>query len=106
MTDDNNPSLKRFCLVLEKVLRHGIKGTPMSRVIKWLTSSQDHTTLFAKKDYWNYCSTLSGVYPSAADCLKNVSELQHVKSVLGRGRAFVYYALMVFSATEKLQVLT
>ena len=101
--DDNSPQLERFCLVLEKILRHGLKGT-LRKPKHSLISSLDKSTIFGKKDYWNVLEVLPKFHPAAADSVRNVSDLSQVKTVLGRGRAWIRFALIEKNLEEYLRV--
>jgi len=66
--------------------------------------SLDKSTIFGKKDYWNVLEVLPKFHPAAADSVRNVSDLSQVKTVLGRGRAWIRFALIEKNLEEYLRV--
>jgi hypothetical protein len=54
----------------------------------------DHSTFFSKKDFWEYITNLHRLLPLARNGLKSVSGLPRAATSLGRGRAWLRYALV------------
>ncbi|XP_064458494.1 RUN and FYVE domain-containing protein 2-like [Ornithodoros turicata] len=80
MLDSDHPPLQHFFILLEHVLRHGLKPK------KGL--------LGPKKELWNVLEAVEKYVPEAADITASVRDLPTVKSQLGRARAWLRLALM------------
>ncbi|XP_037558977.1 RUN and FYVE domain-containing protein 2-like isoform X1 [Dermacentor silvarum] len=80
MLDSDHPPLQHFFILLEHVLRHGLK--PKKGI------------LGPKKELWNVLEAVEKFVPEAADITTSVRDLPTVKSQLGRARAWLRLALM------------
>ncbi|ELT99824.1 hypothetical protein CAPTEDRAFT_101998, partial [Capitella teleta] len=91
ITDDSQV-LQRLCAKLELLLRSGLK--PKVGI------------LGRKKDYWDYyCDCLSS-NKSLNDGIKFVKSLNELKTSLGRGRAFIRFALVHQRLADTIQQCT
>lgn len=80
MLDSDHVPLQHFFILLEHVMRHGLKPK------KGL--------LGPKKELWNVLESVEKFMPEAADITSSVRELPTVKTHLGRARAWLRLALM------------
>ncbi|CAN7993402.1 unnamed protein product [Ixodes hexagonus] len=80
MLDSDHAPLQHFFILLEHVLRHGLK--PKKGI------------LGPKKELWNVLEAIEKFVPEAADITASVRDLPTVKSQLGRARAWLRLALM------------
>ncbi|XP_074652846.1 uncharacterized protein LOC141907172 [Tubulanus polymorphus] len=87
--NDDSQTLQRFCAKLEFLLQ---------------SEQKVHTTfLGARKDYWNYfCDCLQNA-KGLNDGIKFVKSINELKTSLGRGRAFIRFALMHHRLADTLQ---
>ncbi|ELU06548.1 hypothetical protein CAPTEDRAFT_90707 [Capitella teleta] len=80
MLDDDHLPLQQFFVVLEHVLRHGIK--PKKGILR------------DRREFWAVLEQVERFVPEASDITTSVKEMPNVKSPLGRGRAWLRLALM------------
>ena len=99
--------LDKFCLVLETVLLHGLKGIHPKHLCRVILtcSKRDKSTLFSKTSYWNFIQELSRDCAEARNALSSVSQLPQVKTVIGKGRAWLRMALMERKLADYLRIL-
>lgn len=88
--DDSTGQVDTLCLTMEKILRHGLK---------------DKSNFFTKKDYFNFVEQLAR-HEWARNAVQSVAQLSHVKTLQGRGRAWVCFALVEKKLEEYLRALT
>jgi hypothetical protein len=80
--EDNSSELINLCLTLEKIFRHGLKGTNAISLGGATDSSSDTGRyFFGRKDYWNFIETLARFYEPARNSIQSVSQLSHVQTV-------------------------
>uniref|UniRef100_A0A8D9B2J1 Protein RUFY3 n=1 Tax=Cacopsylla melanoneura TaxID=428564 RepID=A0A8D9B2J1_9HEMI len=91
MLDSDHMPLQHFFIVLEHVLRHGLKPK------KGL--------LGPKKELWDILQLVEKLNPEAADITASVRDLPTVKTHMGRARAWLRLALMQKKLADYLQVL-
>lgn len=80
MLDDDNTALQQFFLVLEHILRHGLK--------------YKKGIMRDRKECWGVLESLEMFSAEAKDITLSVRELPNVKTDLGRARAWLRLALM------------
>ncbi|XP_005092555.1 RUN and FYVE domain-containing protein 2 isoform X2 [Aplysia californica] len=86
MLDDDYIPLQQFFIVLEHVLRHGLKPK------KGILSS--------KKEFWWVLETVEKIAPEAAEITTSVREMPNIRTPLGRARAWLRLALMQKSLAD------
>ncbi|ESO02721.1 hypothetical protein HELRODRAFT_65557 [Helobdella robusta] len=91
MLDDNNTALQQFFLVLEHILRHGLK--PKKGLMR------------EKRDLWEVLERIEKFCNEAKDITWSVRELPSVKTPLGRARAWLRLALMQKKLADYFKVL-
>lgn len=91
MLDDNNTALQQFFLVLEHILRHGLKSKK--------------GILRERRDFWEVLERVEKYSNDAKDITTSVRELPNVKSPLGRARAWLRLALMQKKMADYFKVL-
>lgn len=92
MLDSEYVSLNHFFILLEHVMRHGLKSKK--------------GILGSKKELWNLLETVEKYIPEASDITSSVRELPTVKTHLGRARAWLRLALMQKSLADFFRFLT
>ncbi|KAJ8318467.1 hypothetical protein KUTeg_003558 [Tegillarca granosa] len=80
MLDDDHVPLQQFFVVLEHVLRHGLKPK------KGIFSD--------KRDFWCVLESIEKLAPEAGEITASVRELPHIKTALGKARAWLRLAVM------------
>ncbi|KAK2160755.1 hypothetical protein LSH36_127g08020 [Paralvinella palmiformis] len=80
MLDDDNVPLQQFFVVLEHVLRHGIK--PKKGILR------------DKREFWAVLEQVEKYIADAVDITTSVREMPNIKTPLGRSRAWLRLALM------------
>lgn len=80
MLDDTHTPLQQFFLIIEHIFRHGIK--PKKGILR------------DKRDFWEVLEQVEKFTHEAKDITTSVREMPHVKSPLGRARAWIRLALM------------
>ena len=115
--NDDVPQLDRFCVVMENVFRHGLRGKlgdaepeasgramateRVERCCRGLRGlAAKRTMLGRKRDYWDLIENLERLVPSAHNILLNVRSIPDIKTSAGRGRAFIRYAPQPRSRTS------
>lgn len=91
MLDDDHVPLQQFFVVLEHVLRHGLK--PKKGILR------------DKRDFWIVLESVEKLLPEAAEITTSVREMNHIKTPLGRARAWLRLALMQKSLADYFKVL-
>ncbi|XP_044730878.1 RUN and FYVE domain-containing protein 2 isoform X2 [Chrysoperla carnea] len=91
MLDSDHMPLQHFFIVLEHVLRHGLKPK------KGL--------LGPKKELWDILQTVEKFAPEAQDITTSVRDLPTVRTHMGRARAWLRLALMQKKLADYLKVL-
>jgi RUN and FYVE domain-containing protein 1/2 len=91
MLDSDHLPLQHFFIVLEHVLRHGLKPK------KGL--------LGPKKELWDLMQSVEKYCPESSDITASVRDLPTVKTHIGRGRAWLRLALMQKKLADYLQAL-
>ncbi|CAH1129107.1 unnamed protein product [Ceutorhynchus assimilis] len=91
MLDSDHMPLQHFFIVLEHVLRHGLKPK------KGL--------LGPKKELWDILQTVEKYTPEAQDITASVRDLPTVRTHMGRARAWLRLALMQKKLADYLKVL-
>ncbi|CAG5132021.1 unnamed protein product, partial [Candidula unifasciata] len=86
MLDDDYIPLQQFFIVLEHVLRHGLKPK------KGILSS--------KKEFWWVLESIEKLAPEAAEITISVREMPNIRTPLGRARAWLRLALMQKSLSD------
>lgn len=100
--DDTCPSLEEFTLNLESVLRHGIREKPEKKpaYTSWTANS--------RVSFFHYLEAIERLAPSqsgASAFMNDLRNLQKVKSLDGKGRAWIRKALNEKKLEEFLQIL-
>ncbi|XP_029638553.2 RUN and FYVE domain-containing protein 2 isoform X4 [Octopus sinensis] len=80
MLDDDHVPLQQFFVVLEHVLRHGLK--PKKGILR------------DKREFWGVLEVIEKFAPEAAEITTSVREMPNIKTPLGRARAWLRLALM------------
>ncbi|XP_064606057.1 RUN and FYVE domain-containing protein 2-like isoform X2 [Liolophura sinensis] len=80
MLDDDHVPLQQFFVVLEHVLRHGLK--PKKGILR------------DKREFWCVLEAIEKFAPEAAEMTTSVKDMPNVKTPLGRARAWLRIALM------------
>ncbi|KAL5019311.1 hypothetical protein ScPMuIL_005033 [Solemya velum] len=80
MLDEDHVPLQQFFIVLEHVLRHGLK--PKKGILR------------DKRDFWCVLESVEKIAPEAAEITTSVREMPNIKTPLGRARAWLRLALM------------
>ncbi|CAL1534204.1 unnamed protein product [Lymnaea stagnalis] len=86
MLDDDYIPLQQFFIVLEHVLRHGLKPK------KGILSS--------KKEFWWVLESIEKIAPEAAEITTSVRDMPNIRTPLGRARAWLRLALMQKSLAD------
>ncbi|XP_055876154.1 RUN and FYVE domain-containing protein 2-like isoform X3 [Biomphalaria glabrata] len=86
MLDDDYIPLQQFFVVLEHVVRHGLKPK------KGILSS--------KKEFWWVLECIEKIAPEAAEITTSVREMPNIRTPLGRARAWLRLALMQKSLAD------
>lgn len=80
MLDDDHVPLQQFFVVLEHVLRHGLK--PKKGILR------------DKREFWGVLEIIEKFAPEAAEITTSVRDMPNIKTPLGRARAWLRLALM------------
>lgn len=80
MLDMDHVPLQQFFIIMEHILRHGLKSKK--------------GILAQKKEYWNMLEQVERYMLDAAEITATVKELPEIKTPAGRGRAWLRLALM------------
>ncbi|XP_046366555.1 RUN and FYVE domain-containing protein 2-like isoform X2 [Haliotis rufescens] len=80
MLDDDHVPLQQFFVVLEHVLRHGLK--PRKGILR------------DRKEFWGVLEAFEKFAPEAGEITTSVRDMPHIKTPLGRARAWIRLALM------------
>ncbi|XP_046562171.1 RUN and FYVE domain-containing protein 2-like isoform X3 [Haliotis rubra] len=80
MLDDDHVPLQQFFVVLEHVLRHGLK--PRKGILR------------DRKEFWGVLEAVEKFAPEAGEITTSVRDMPHIKTPLGRARAWIRLALM------------
>ncbi|KAK2192262.1 hypothetical protein NP493_35g01051 [Ridgeia piscesae] len=91
MLDDEHAPLQQFFVVLEHVLRHRIK--PKKGILR------------DRREVWSLLEQVERYVPDAVDITTSVKEMPHIKSNVGRGRAWLRLALMQKRLADYFRVL-
>ncbi|XP_060076740.1 RUN and FYVE domain-containing protein 2-like [Ylistrum balloti] len=91
MLDDEHVPLQQFFVVLEHVLRHGIK--PRKGLLR------------DKKDFWCVLEMVEKLVPEASEISTSVRDMPHIKTPLGRARAWLRLATMQKTLADYFKVL-
>ncbi|XP_021347498.1 RUN and FYVE domain-containing protein 2-like isoform X1 [Mizuhopecten yessoensis] len=91
MLDDEHVPLQQFFVVLEHVLRHGIK--PRKGILR------------DKKDFWCVLEMVEKLVPEASEISTSVRDMPHIKTPLGRARAWLRLATMQKTLADYFKVL-
>ncbi|XP_061175010.1 RUN and FYVE domain-containing protein 2-like isoform X2 [Saccostrea echinata] len=91
MLDDNHVPLQQFFIVLEHVLRHGLK--PKKSLLR------------DRRDFWCVLETVEKLVPEASEITTSVREMPNLKTPLGKARAWLRLSLMQKSLADYLKVL-
>ncbi|XP_063443984.1 RUN and FYVE domain-containing protein 2-like isoform X3 [Mytilus trossulus] len=91
MLDDDHIPLQQFFVVLEHVLRHGLK--PKKGILR------------DRKDFWSVLESIEKLVPEAGEITTSVREMPHIKTPLGRARAWLRLALMQKTLADYFKVL-
>ncbi|KAI0229452.1 Protein RUFY3 [Lamellibrachia satsuma] len=91
MLDDEHAPLQQFFVVLEHVLRHRIK--PKKGILR------------DRREVWSLLEQVERYVPDAVDITTSVKEMPHIKSAVGRGRAWLRLALMQKRLADYFRVL-
>ncbi|XP_077285023.1 RUN and FYVE domain-containing protein 2 isoform X2 [Arctopsyche grandis] len=94
MLDTDHLPLRHFFIVLEHVLRHGLKP---KKVLSGL--------LGPKKELWDILQMVEKFAPEAQDITASVRDLPTVRTAMGRARAWLRLALMQKKLADYLRVL-
>ncbi|XP_059168703.1 RUN and FYVE domain-containing protein 2-like [Physella acuta] len=86
MLDDDYIPLQQFFIVLEHVLRHGLRPK------KGILSS--------KKEFWWVLESIEKLAPEAAEITTSVREMPNIRTPLGRARAWLRLAMMQKSLAD------
>eukprot|EP00794_Sanderia_malayensis_P016622 gene16622-18312_t len=89
--NDDFPPLNQFFIVMEHILRHGLKAK--------------RSLLGSRKDYWAVLEAVENKIPSLKDMLLSIRSLPTIKTNPGRGRAWMRLALMQKVLAEQVQSL-
>ncbi|XP_048763275.1 RUN and FYVE domain-containing protein 2-like isoform X2 [Ostrea edulis] len=91
MLDDNHVPLQQFFIVLEHVLRHGLK--PKKSLLR------------DRRDFWCVLETVEKLVPEASEITTSVREMPNLKTPLGKARAWLRLSLMQKSLADYLKIL-
>lgn len=91
MLDSDHLPLQHFFIVLEHVLRHGLRSK------KGL--------LGPKKELWDLLQSVEKMCPESQDITQSVRDLPTVRTHIGRARAWLRIALMQKKLADYLQAL-
>ncbi|KAH9494897.1 RUN and FYVE domain-containing protein 2 [Bulinus truncatus] len=91
MLDDDYIPLQQFFVVLEHIVRHGLRPK------KGLLSS--------KKEFWWVLESIEKIAPEAAEITTSVREMPNIRTPLGRARAWLRLALMQKSLADYFKLL-
>ncbi|PVD39571.1 hypothetical protein C0Q70_02206 [Pomacea canaliculata] len=91
MLDDDYVPLQQFFIVLEHVLRHGLK--PKKGMLS------------RKKEFWSVLESIEKIAPEAAEITTSVREMPNIKTPLGRARAWLRLAMMQKSLADYFKVM-
>lgn len=91
MLDSDHAPLQHFFIVLEHVLRHGLRPK------KGL--------LGPKKELWDILQTVEKLTPDAQELTNSIRDLPTVKTPMGRARAWLRVALMQKKLADYLKIL-
>ncbi|KAK3586576.1 hypothetical protein CHS0354_001166 [Potamilus streckersoni] len=80
MLDDDHAPLQQFFVVLEHVLRHGLK--PKKGLLR------------DRRDFWCVLEMVEKYAPDASEITTSVREMPNIKTPLGRARAWLRLAVM------------
>ncbi|XP_060572580.1 RUN and FYVE domain-containing protein 2-like isoform X3 [Ruditapes philippinarum] len=80
MLDDDHEPLQQFFVVLEHVLRHGLR--PKKSILR------------DRRDFWCVLELVEKFAPEAADITSTVRDMPHLKTPLGKARAWLRLAAM------------
>jgi hypothetical protein len=93
--DDSHGPLKQFFVVMEHVMRHGLKDKRNLPI----------PVLGIKKDFWGVAESLEKASPECSELVQSARNLPGVKTGLGRGRAWMRLAVMQKKLAEYFQLL-
>ncbi|CAH1794975.1 unnamed protein product, partial [Owenia fusiformis] len=91
MLDDDHVPLQQFFVVMEHVFRHGLK--PKKGILR------------DKHEFWYVLERLEKICPDAQEITTSVKEMPHIKTPLGRARAWLRLALMQKTLADYFRVL-
>ncbi|XP_076459942.1 protein RUFY3-like [Babylonia areolata] len=86
MLDDDYVPLQQFFVVLEHVLRHGLK--PKKGMLS------------RKREFWSVLENVEKIAPEAAEITTSVRDMPNIKTPLGRARAWLRLAMMQKSLAD------
>ncbi|XP_052545442.1 RUN and FYVE domain-containing protein 1-like isoform X2 [Tympanuchus pallidicinctus] len=89
--DSDFPPLQQFFVVLEHCLKHGLKAKK--------------TFIGQNKSFFGPLELVEKLCPEASDIATSVKNLPELKTAVGRGRAWLYLALMQKKLADYLKVL-
>ena len=94
--DSDHIPLQHFFIVLEHVLRHGVRPKKVERMKnrKYFISLCDQGLLGPKKELWDLLQKIEKLDAEAADITASVRDLPTVRTTVGRARAWLRLALM------------
>ncbi|XP_067673783.1 RUN and FYVE domain-containing protein 2-like isoform X2 [Haliotis asinina] len=91
MLDDDHVPLQQFFVVLEHVLRHGLK--PRKGILR------------DRKEFWGVLEAVEKYAPEAGEITTSVRDMPHIKTPLGRARAWIRLALMQKSLADYFKIM-
>ncbi|XP_053392924.1 RUN and FYVE domain-containing protein 2-like isoform X3 [Mercenaria mercenaria] len=91
MLDDDHEPLQQFFVVLEHVLRHGLRSKK--------------SILRDRRDFWCVLELVEKFAPEAAEITATVRDMPHLKTPLGKARAWLRLAAMQKSLSDYFKLL-
>lgn len=109
MLDSDHMPLQHFFIVLEHVLRHGLRPKKVHPVEPFnntlLTRIYSQGLLGPKKELWDILQMVEKYTSEAQDITASVRDLPTVRTHMGRARAWLRLALMQKKLADYLKVL-
>ncbi|XP_076459398.1 RUN and FYVE domain-containing protein 2-like [Babylonia areolata] len=91
MLDDDYIPLQQFFVVLEHVLRHGLKSKK--------------GVLSRSREFWSVLENMEKIAPEAAEITTSVRDMPNIKTPLGRARAWLRLAMMQKTLADYFKVM-
>ncbi|XP_052266709.1 RUN and FYVE domain-containing protein 2-like isoform X1 [Dreissena polymorpha] len=91
MLDDDHAPLQQFFIVLEHVLRHGLR--PKKSIMR------------DRRDFWCVLELVEKFVPEAAEITATVRDMPHLKTPLGKARAWLRLSAMQKTLADYFKVL-